>query len=650
MKTALRLAAVALTLTASPHLAIADWIQDGNAISTAVELQMNPVIISDGSTGAFIAWQDRRGGDFDIYVQKVDASGNVLWTADGVVVCAAGADQSDARLVSDGAGGLIITWEDARTTTEFDIYAQRIDAGGVPLWTPNGVAVSLGALNQHNPSIASDLSGGAWLAWQDHRNGQPDIYTHHLTADGVDTLWTADGNGLCTATRAQQTPMVISDGTGGAIACWVDRRAGLSDIYAARFDGTVFWTTNGVALCTDPEEQILPVIATDGDFGCIVAWADRRNGNLDIYAQRVDQMGAVQWTPNGVALCTQAGDQNNPAIVSDRSSILRAAGGVPGGAIVVWDDLRGGATADIYAAHIDASGNLPWTADGVAVCTAPLAQVKPTMTIDADNGAIVTWQDHRPNYHADVYAQRVDAGGSPQWPDDGVLLCGAAGDQYDPVVAMSDEGAAIVAWEDLRSGSYDVYAQYAVGPPTTVAIASFEATSDRDGVRLRAAFRSDLVVEGVNVYRGGPSGSLARIDEVAGKGGEIEYIDRDAEPGATYRYRIGVVDADGEFFSPIATVSVAALTAALDQNRPNPFNPTTTIRFVVPEREHVSLVVYDASGRVVRTLIDEMAESGAREAVWDGRDDRGVGQSSGVYFYRLTTGKRVESKKMVLLK
>ena len=240
----------------------ADWTVDGNPISTAEDLQMNPVIISDGGTGAIIAWQDRRNGaDFDVYVQRVDASGNALWTPDGVAVCVQGGDQSDPRLVSDGAGGAIIVWEDARTTTNFDIYVQRVDADGNPQWTTDGVALCALDLNQHNPTIVTDDAGGAIVVWQDHRAGAPDIFAQRVDADG-NPLWTPDGIEICTAARAQQTPLAVADGAGGAIACWVDKRAGLGDIYAQRMnaDSTLVWTPNGVALCADPEDQAVPVI------------------------------------------------------------------------------------------------------------------------------------------------------------------------------------------------------------------------------------------------------------------------------------------------------------------------------------------------------------------------------------------------------
>lgn len=654
MKRLLRSLVFLLVLVCVIHVTRADWTVDGNPVSTAADLQMNPAIISDGGTGAIIAWQDRRDGtSFNIYVQRVDVSGNPLWTVDGVAVCLEANDQTDPRIVSDGAGGAIVTWEDARTSTNFDIYAQRVDASGVPQWTTDGVELCVADFNQHNPTIAPDGVNGAIVVWQDHRNGTPDIYAQRVDDSG-NVLWDIDGVALCTATRHQLTPVAIEDGLGGAIAVWVDRRAGLGDIYAQRvdMDGTMLWTANGVALCTEPADQAVPVLTAAGDNGAVVAWADQRSGDWDIYVNHLDSDGNVLPTIDGIAVCTATGDQNNPVIASVGFPPPPLFAAVFPPKIVAWEDTRSG-NSDIYASSIGEDGSLngTWAVNGNALCTAPLNQVKPTITHDLLSGAVVAWQDHRPNFHVDVYAQRVDAYGSQQWESDGVRVCGASGDQYDPVVVFADAGAAIVVWEDLRSGTYDVYAQRALGPPNAVAIVSFDAVTSDDGVALRAAFRSGLDVQGVNVYRGGARGSLTRIANVADAENEsFEYTDRDVTPGRTYRYQIGVVDADGEFFSPAATVSVAELEAALEQNRPNPFNPSTTIRFVLPERGHVSLVIYDSSGRKVRSLLDEMGGDGAHEVTWDGRDDRGGAQSSGVYFYRLQTGKHIESRKMVLLK
>lgn len=628
----------------------AEWVIDGVVISDADDLQMNPAIASDGALGALIVWQDRRdGATFDIYVQRVDPLGNALWTVDGVLVCNEAADQTDPRVVSDGAGGAIVVWEDARTTTEFDIYIQHVDASGNPTWDTNGVPVSIDLLNQHNPAIVSDDNGGAIVVWQDHRNGRPDIYAQRFGGSGA-ALW--DSVVVCGASNAQQAPVAIADGGGGVIATWLDRRAGLGDVYVQRLgaDGVAIWTANGVPVCTDGEDQVAAVLATDFAGGVLVSWSDFRNGNWDIFAQHLDGLGNSLLAVNGAPLCTFVGDQTNPTIVPiGVEGPIAAAGVVAGDAIVAWEDRRAG-NADIYASRIGA-GDQVWGTDGIPLCTAPLDQTKPNGAEDGSHGAIIAWQDRRPNFHNDIYAQRVEAQGNTLWDANGRPLCIAANEQFDPVAAPSAVGTAIVTWEDLRTGGvYDIYAQQAGDAPTAVAISQFAVSWDGEAVLVRAAFRSDLDVEVVNVYRGDGSSSLRKIDEVVGARSSIEYIDRDVIAGESYRYQIGVVDADGEFFSAPITISTRALPTALEQNRPNPFNPSTLIRFTTSERTRATLEVFDAAGHRVRTLVDQVTPAGRHEVVWDGRDDQGVTQSSGVYFYRLQVGTKTEAKKMVLMK
>jgi len=88
----------------------------------------------------------------------------------------------------------------------------------------------------------------------------------------------------------------------------------------------------------------------------------------------------------------------------------------------------------------------------------------------------------------------------------------------------------------------------------------------------------------------------------------------------------------------------------LAQNAPNPFNPVTEIAFSVPRETDVELSIYDVTGRRVATLVDGTLESGVHRAVWNGRSDTGEQAASGVYFYRLTAGGEMVSRKMVLLK
>ena len=85
-------------------------------------------------------------------------------------------------------------------------------------------------------------------------------------------------------------------------------------------------------------------------------------------------------------------------------------------------------------------------------------------------------------------------------------------------------------------------------------------------------------------------------------------------------------------------------------NRPNPFNPTTTISYDLPRATNVRLVVYDVQGREVRELVNATQPPGRHDFVWDGRNASSEPVASGVYFYRLMAGEFVQTKKMVLLK
>jgi hypothetical protein len=89
---------------------------------------------------------------------------------------------------------------------------------------------------------------------------------------------------------------------------------------------------------------------------------------------------------------------------------------------------------------------------------------------------------------------------------------------------------------------------------------------------------------------------------------------------------------------------------ALYQNYPNPFNPATEIKFDIPKESHVKIVIYDITGKEVRTLVDEVVKPGAYRILWDGTDNSGNKVTSGIYFYRMIAGSYVSVKKMVLIK
>lgn len=85
-------------------------------------------------------------------------------------------------------------------------------------------------------------------------------------------------------------------------------------------------------------------------------------------------------------------------------------------------------------------------------------------------------------------------------------------------------------------------------------------------------------------------------------------------------------------------------------NRPNPVHASTWISYSLAKQGIVELKIFDATGRVVRTLVDDSAGAGVHQVVWDGRDDTGSPVASGVYFYRIASGDFVSSRKLMLIR
>lgn len=407
-------------------------------------------ITSDGHGGAIIVWVDERGPDRDIYAQRVDADGFVHWAANGIAICKLPDIQAGPVIIDDGVGGAIIAWVDYRNGKDADIYAQRIDANGTVKWTADGVPICKSPNDQINPAIVIDGAGGAIIAWGDNPSiSDWNIYAQRIDANG-NVQWTNNGVAICTASNTQWIPVIVSDNAGGAIVAWDDSRGSDWDIYAQRIDGygNVQWTTNGKSICQAANDQGWLAIASDGVGGAIIAWKDLRRLYKDSYAQRIDAFGAVQWTNNGVPICTAADDLTAPVIASDGS----------GGAIIAWEDYRSGSTVNIYAQRIIANGAVIWPANGVVISTDVTSPQWPTIASDGTGGAIITWEDARGN-DIDIYVQKINSIGLVQWPVNGVAISTAADDQGNQVMTGDGFGGAIIAWQDRRSGFEDIYAQ-----------------------------------------------------------------------------------------------------------------------------------------------------------------------------------------------
>jgi hypothetical protein len=195
-------------------------------------------------------------------------------------------------------------------------------------------------------------------------------------------------------------------------------------------------------------------------------------------------------------------------------------------------------------------------------------------------------------------------------------------------------------------------------------------TEDRLTATLVADFRVRPAVSGLlleSVFSGVPLVDLrfaverreaaedlfTRIaDGVTLDGDELVFVDESAQPGRSYEYRL--VSEGGAYEFRSGSVTVPVQRARLLPNVPNPFNPSTTVRFEVPgvagAQVPSRLEIYDLSGRRVRVLLDEPLTPGLHSVVWDGADQGGSAVGSGVYFARLRSAGQLQTLKMTLVK
>ncbi len=561
----LPIAIYALLLTGSAQ---AQWLPNGTPLCTQPDFQSRIGIVIDGAGGAIAAWLDYRiVPTTRLYAQRINASGTVQWTADGKLLCTADAIGQTAvispDIASDGAGGAIVVYERHFGANEKHVFAQRVNSAGVLAWgVTDGVALCLAPDGQDRPVIVADGTGGAIVTWRDFR-AKPtggynlDIYAQRIDAGGV-VQWATDGVALCTDPGSQYDPVIVSDGANGAIVAWDDYRGSRWHVYAQRVDasGVVQWTADGVALCSFDSSQTNVALAPNGNGGAVVAWQDRRiYADAEIYAQAVDANGVVLWSSTGVPVCA------DPLINSLYPQVVVAAGGgVIDGAIVSWLDSRLGAS--IYAQRLDNVGNPLWTVNGVAVGE-KYPVFEHGVTGDGSFGAIFAIDGPDRN----IYAQRLDATGVIQWTPQGVPVCSATGVQHGPVI-VSDATGTVIGWNDLR-------------------------------------------------------------DEFTGTD--------------IYASKIGLDGTPADVRAPRHPASLA-----LDPNFPNPFGTTTSLEFRLETGADVEIGIYDVAGRRMREIRLGRMGAGARQIAFDGLDDAGRLLPSGVYFYRVRAAGETVSRKMVI--
>ncbi len=431
---------------------------------------------------------------------------------------------------------------------------------------------------------------------------------------------------------------------------FTDNRSGNFDVYYKRsIDGGATFEAD-MQLTFDTLNSHNSAIAVSGSNVYIV-WYDSRDGNTELYYKLSNDNGFA-WTAD-TRLTNNSGKSWHPSVTVNGSVVQ-----------IVWHDDTPGNNEIFYKRSND--GGNTWTTDMRLSNTAGSSNM-PGIAVSGSN-VHVSWYDST-NGNWEIYYKRSTNGGT-SWGADTRLTNNAYSSFY-PTIAVS--GSTVhIAWTDNRNGPLSIlykrstnggtswgsdvsmvkHNQYSLFPSLAVNGSTvhlvFQNLSNNLDICYKKSTNSGATwgsgTWGTQVQLTN-NASDSQIPSIAVSGPDIHIFFRDNRDGNNEMYykRNSTVLA-----RPIKITESNSLTPnaySLSQNYPNPFNPSTKIKFALPNNSLAKLVVFDALGREIETLVNEQLNAGTYEVNWVASN-----YPSGVYFYKFATGDFSQTSKMLLVK
>ncbi|MCD4818587.1 MAG: T9SS type A sorting domain-containing protein [Candidatus Cloacimonetes bacterium] len=429
------------------------WNENGTLVSNAQWSQEKAKIKLDGLGNFYIVWRDRRNeNNGDIYAQYIDINGNLLWEEDVSVFTGTGIQMNPQATVTTD-GNLVVAWEDCRNDDYYkDIYSQRIDSDGNLLWGTEGIAVCDATNFQGYPRISADNDSGVWIIWDDGRAlgySHKDVYLQHLNANG-ENLFEENGKLVCDASQEQFYPLIKTNSNGFLYTIWGDRRAGSTGIYFQNFDPTgeeILEEEKIIYYGLDGDARYFTILENDNNP--VVIWEDSRFWTgTQIFMQVLSENGEFLLEKNGESITEMTGfDQTNPSATMYPGSNIVAA---------VWEEIRGN-NKQIYAQAVDLEANSLWNFNGIAVGTFTSHQEYSNISVIDNNEAYdfyVGWSDTRGNLDFGIMAQKINETGDLQWNETGVVISDIDGDD-----TLADIVGRCFIWENMNWPNTAIYAK-----------------------------------------------------------------------------------------------------------------------------------------------------------------------------------------------
>lgn len=465
-----RFVVAASLLTALPAAVHAQWSSDpanNLVISDRDNEQVQPKIVPTADGGFYISWFDNADGGYDVYLQRIDAGGHEQWAHDGVLV--ANRDMSSTQdygldIDADGNALLAFGYNDGGGTMQ--VLAQKVAPDGTLLWGDPGIFVSADPGGANAPKVTATGDGNVAVGWT---SGDGAVVVQKLDGDG-NPLWGA-GVSISSST-AWALSDLHADADGNVLASWVVLQfTAPHAMYAqklAAIDGGPLWGTDPVTVydATDGALQFgnFPTFIPDGAGGAVFVWYTVGSVG-EVRAQHVTSDGTQAFAQNG-ALASTDESQNHfePDGAYDPAS---------GDIYALWreTDLLTQGQIGVYAQRFDPTGARQWGDGGLVLV--PLSTVDATQMVAlpvAGGGLLAAWSsDDFPN-PTPLHAARLDTGGNYVWTPEIVDFSTEPNDTARLAGAVSTDGYFAYAWTaSAASFAGDIHAQN-INPDGTLGV------------------------------------------------------------------------------------------------------------------------------------------------------------------------------------
>ncbi|MCB2212822.1 T9SS type A sorting domain-containing protein [bacterium] len=683
--------------------ASAQWPDDpatNLVLSSGAGEQTVPLIERTSDGGAWILFYNNGSGNYDVYLQRLDANGNVMF-GNGLLVSdnAQNSWVTEWDFAVDANDNAIVCTNDVRAGTDWDVYGYSIAPDGTFNWGPDGIVLSDDTDDDLAQQICVCANGDVVFAWQSDLN----INLRRVDSNGAD-VWDP---AIIEITDLYQVsiPRMAPTSDGGFILQWIASQGSMfwspRWLYINRFavDGSAEWDAYGVNLNNvgGLGIQMRPKVVNDGNDGAISYWYDSHIDNLlHVFVQHTNQDGIVMWAENGVQASTNTAEiQMTPTIAFDDANDA---------VYVMYQTANTGQTMNgIGAQKFDLDGNRLWTDNGVAIT--PLGNNQPY----AQRGFVVDGGGIMMSYKEAVFgenysyimATRINADGTTAWDGAPFYLCNVESPKGDHEATLTTNEQLVAVWTDDRSDpSGDLYMQNinpdgtlgAYGTPDPIYVELLNAapltipaaggTIDYDvhivnstatpypnifyftdvelpngnwinnvfSARFTLAAGMDVTVAGLSqdVPSYAPAGTYTYYGSIGYPNGPHVSNSFQFEKSATAADGVNDWSTHGAFMVAAEAAEALALpnAYALNAAYPNPFNPTTTISVALPEAADLSVTVVNTLGQQVAELTHGRTAAGTHAFTFDASS-----LSSGIYFVRATVPGQLNAvQKVVLMK